>query len=156
MRRRFLWCLVVGMVVLPGCRRASTPEEAPAEAASTINLTELLAQPRSELAAQTDALVKQVQTQEKNRRDGRIRFTLMLDLRLPLVVPIWQQSKFNSKLGFSLPSYVLEDTKDTELAVHLARYGDFEAAQKLADPKDAGAMSRINALRCEKNYPLEW
>src|SRR5262249_29074660 len=57
--------------------------------------------------------------------------------------------------GVSLPPYLAEGGKDTELALHLARHGDVEAALRLADPADA-ATSKIEACRCARNYPAEW
>src|SRR5262249_42967684 len=39
---------------------------------------------------------------------------------------------------------------------HLARFGDHEAASKLADPADGALKARIDTLQYEKNYPVEW
>ena len=56
----------------------------------------------------------------------------------------------------SLPPYVAEGTTDSDLALHLARYGDDEAARKLVDPADAEARRRIEASGYGRNYPVEW
>src|SRR5262249_7021106 len=43
-----------------------------------------------------------------------------------------------------------------ELALHLARYGDGEAARKLVDPADAATLRQIDKLAGKRNIPLEW
>lgn len=160
MGKRVLWMLAL-TAVLAGCRRAPVAEvadEQPAAdaqpAAST--LTSLLDKPRDELALQGGEIGKRLQDQERARRDAKQRFTLLPTLRLPVVLPVWRESTYNGDLGFSLPPYMAEGGKDTELAVHLARYGDLEAARKLADTADAGAAARLDAYKYERNYPVEW
>ena len=77
-------------------------------------------------------------------------------MQVPFVVPVLHQAKFSARLGLTIPPYLAEDRTDTELALHLARHGDFEAAQRLVDPTDAEAIKRLESLRLERNYPVEW
>ena len=42
------------------------------------------------------------------------------------------------------------------MALHLARFGDREAALKLIEPGDLGRKNRIDSTRYEKQYPVEW
>ena len=55
-----------------------------------------------------------------------------------------------------MPPYLAEDVKDSGLALHLARFGDVEAARKLVDPADTDALRRIEEMAGFKNYPVEW
>jgi hypothetical protein len=81
---------------------------------------------------------------------------LIPTLRLPLAVPVLREAQYSDKAGFSLPSYAAEDTKDSALALHLARYGDIEAADKLVEPGDTATSQRIQEARLERQYPVEW
>src|SRR5204862_7119782 len=93
--------------------------------------------------------------QQRALNEGRLQYYLLPKVRLPLVVPIWQNAKYSTRLAFSVPSYV-SDRKDAPLAFHLARYGDLTAAEKLAEPADIAALSHIQASAAERAYPLEW
>jgi hypothetical protein len=119
------------------------------------SLSDLLAQPRADLAARADELHAQVLVQEKAHRDGQLPFPVMPELHLPLVVPVLRQAKFSAEMGLSLPPYHARG-HDSGLALHLARYGDVEAAKKLVDPTDADVVRQIDALKGGKNYPVEW
>jgi hypothetical protein len=119
-------------------------------------LAELLAVPRAELAKQYDELVAQVQIREKAHRDGTLAFGLLPRLRLPLILPIWGEASYSAKANISLPPYLAEGSTDNQLALHLARFGDAEAAQRLANPSDAAVRKQIDELACTRNYPVEW
>ncbi len=121
-----------------------------------LSLAELLTKPRKQLAEMADEVAKQIQIQEKGRREGRLPFTLIPTLRLPLVVPVLREVHYSDKAGFSLPSYLAEDSKDSALALHLARHGDYEAAEKLVEPGDTETSQRIQEARFEREYPVEW
>src|SRR5439155_13363108 len=96
------------------------------------------------------------QLKENKRRESRIIYSLLPQMRFPLAVPVWREAQFSAMLGISLPPYLKEGERDAVLALHLARYGDVEAAQKLADPADAALGGQIEACRYEQNYPAEW
>lgn len=121
-----------------------------------ISLEELLTKPRAELATLAEEWVAKLQLQHQGRLEGKLPFTLLPQLRLPLAVPVWRSARFSAKVGFSLPPYLAEDTTDRDLGLHLARFGDTEAAHKMVEPTETGALSQIDALRCERNYPVEW
>lgn len=146
-------------VALGGCGTdevtVGPPADPPPEGAD-VPLADLLSRPRAELAAQCDHWTDYVQNREKAHRDGTLVYGLLPRVRLPLVVPVWREAKFSPRAGFSLPPYLAEDAKDNDLALHLARFGDIEAALRLAEPHDEGVRRQIEACRGERNYPLEW
>src|SRR5262249_22969480 len=47
-------------------------------------------------------------------------------------------------------------SKDNVVALHLARYGDLEAANGLAEPGNAEISRQIQAAKYEREYPVEW
>lgn len=119
-------------------------------------LTELLARPRAELAQLCEDEATIARNQERKHRGGGLSFALLPTLRLPLVIPVLRQAKFKQAVNFSLPPYLNEKSKDNAMALHLARYGDTEAARRLADLSDPETLKRIEELACERNYPVEW
>lgn len=121
-----------------------------------LSLADLLTKPRAHLAEMAEELVTRIQIQDKGRREGRLPFTLIPSLRLPLVVPVLRQARYSAKDGFSVPPYLAEGSKDSDLALHLARYGDNEAAGRLVDPGDTEIRQHIQAARYEREYPVEW
>jgi hypothetical protein len=165
-RRRLWWSLLLLAAVACGCGQAEEavvevppPAEEPPERLGdriNVSLIELLGKPRAELAALADEAAARAQLQEKARRDRHITLALLPEARFPLTVPVLREAHFSPELGVSLPPYVAEGTKDSDLALHLARYGDDEAARLLADPNDAAVGARLDALRYVRNYPVEW
>lgn len=165
MYSRALWLIPCLALVLTGCGPGtiddSTRTEAPAENRDQVtppvetSLESLLEKPRSELAERTEELLTQVRIQEKAHREGRLAFPLIPELRLPIVLPVLREAKYSEAAGFSLPPYST-GSKDSILAEHLARYGDVEAAKRLA-PADASDVQRtIDKFRFERNYSVEW
>jgi hypothetical protein len=151
-------------VLLAGCGSSPAPVEEgiyqppPARLGDTIDISleQLLTKPRAELAALAEEWAAKIQVQQQGRLEGKLPFTLLPELRLPLAVPVWRSAQFSAKVGSSLPPYVAEDSKDSELALHLARFGDTEAALKLVEPTDTATRSQIEACQQERNYPVEW
>src|SRR5262249_740777 len=79
--------------------------------------------------------------------------TLLLPtLVAPRTVAVFRKAKYDESAGFSLPPYAKANKPDVALAVHLARFGDHEAAAKLAG-SNADALADF---KTEKNYPVEW
>src|SRR5262249_5186425 len=107
---------------------------------------ELLAKPRAELAALADEALVALLEQERKHYEGQRLSWALPTRRLPRAVPVGRQAVYSAGAGFSLPPYLAEGAKDTDLALHLARFGDAEAAHKLVDPSDADAVRRIDAL----------
>src|SRR5581483_7609312 len=85
-----------------------------------------------------------------------LHLSLLPDLHLPLILPVWRQSQYSTKNGFSLPPYAGEQSKDSVLAVHVARYGDTEAGRQMVEPGDTAALDQIDKDRYEREYPVEW
>jgi hypothetical protein len=162
-RRSWWWVLLLAALV-GGCGQVeengtpAAPEDPPERLGDRIDvsLADLLGKPRSELAALADEWTARARAQETARRDRRLAVGLLPDARFPLIVPVLREARFSPEAGFSLPPYVAEGTKDSPLALHLARYGDDEAARKLVDPADAEAVRQIDACRYGRSYPLEW
>lgn len=132
------------------------PAALPAVTTPQATLSELLAQPRAELAKQFEEVTAQVQVREKAHRDGTLAFGLLPRLRVPLILPIWGEASYSTKTQISLPPYIAEGSKDNHLALHLARYGDVEAARRLAEANDKTILQTLEGLACDRNYPAEW
>jgi hypothetical protein len=162
--KKHTFSLVVLALALPlaGCSSSSLPveEEKPYTVrlgdSIDVSLADLLTKPRSHLAELADECAARIQIQDKIHREGRLLFHLIPELRLPLAVPVLRQARYSAKVEFSLPPYVETGTKDSALALHLARYGDHEAASKLVEPGDTETPRQIEAARFEHEYPVEW
>jgi hypothetical protein len=116
------------------------------------NLAELLSKPRAELAELGNDAAVRIGNQVNNRREGQAG-GLLADTVVPLAVPVLREAKYSPGLGVSVPPYFAETSKDTPLALHLARHGDVEVALKIADPADLG---RVRNLQTPKSFPVEW
>jgi hypothetical protein len=122
-----------------------------------LNLKELLDKPRAELAQLAVDYEEQIVNQEKKRREGALEFkTLPASTRFPLALPVWRQASYSAVRDMVLPPYLGETEFDSNLALHLARYGDVEAARKIVDPGDTDAQAEIASLALIRNYPVEW
>jgi hypothetical protein len=124
--------------------------------AVAFSLAEWLTKPRAELAELCDEWQSKVDALEQAHREHKHLFTLLPDLHLPKAVPVFREVKFSAKAGFSLPPYAKEGVYDNALALHVARFGDVDAARKLADPSAVDVRAKIDALAYSQNYPLEW
>jgi hypothetical protein len=162
---------VVLAFLLPGCGssdgvpegqpevQAEEPVEDPGinpDDSANLNLANLLDRPRAELAALCDAWTGKVHRQQTLYEAGHAEFALLPETRLPLALPVWRQARLSAQAGVSLPPYLAEGAHDAVLALHLARYGDAEAARKVVDPADAATLKQIDALQLPRNYPVEW
>jgi hypothetical protein len=126
------------------------------EGVTDISLAELLGAPRSDLATRADECLQSIQYLEKLHDEGNMPFHLLPDAYASAVAPVLRQAKFSPERGFSVPPYLPEGRPDTELALHLARYGDIEAAHKLVNPADVDATRELDGFQLERNYPVEW
>jgi hypothetical protein len=166
MKIRWAWLLLVPVVAaLGGCGGGPVSDEGqppdappPPRLGDSIDfsLADLLSKPRAELANMADEALARLRLQKKAQRDKKDIVPLLPALHPPLAVPVLREAKFSERAGFSLPPYAAPGTTDTELALHLARYGDAEAARRLVDPADADAARQIDQLALERNYPVEW
>jgi hypothetical protein len=126
------------------------PEKADADLAAWLSL------PRAELAKLADDWKGTVDRLQETARTDRQSVTLLPRLMPALSVPVFREARFSDKAGFSLPPYLADGAKDDDVALHLARHGDAEAALKLADPGHADVLRTIESGRGPRNYPLEW
>src|SRR5437016_7665108 len=132
--KKLLFGLTVLVLALPlvGCGSGLPDETSDKPLASRLgdtidlSLAELLTRPRAKLAEMADEIATRIQIQEKGRREGRLPFNLLPTLRLPLAVPVLREIQYSAKAAFSLPRYLAEDSKDSALALHLARHGDID------------------------------
>jgi hypothetical protein len=171
MKRQASWFTVVlSLFFLAGCGSAAGPDPEPAppkppgdtnpkgfrlDSPIDISLKALLARPRQELAGMAHDLLELVRAEEKSFRQGRQSHGLLPDLRLPLAVPVFRAAAFNPQRGISLPPYLKDGQKDDAVALHLARFGDTEAALRVAQGS-ANVAQQIQDLRGKNNYPVEW
>lgn len=166
MRMRWFagWSLLM-LFALSGCRSrvASTEEQTVPEDTAThladktdISLTDWLKLPREELATLVEEWTATVGKHREIARSDLEPLQLLPQLHLPIVTAGFAEAKFSSSAVFSLPPYLKEGQKDAAVALHLARFGDGEAARKLADPADKDLLTRIDACRGERDYPIEW
>ena len=101
----------------------------------TFSIADWLTKPRAELAALCDDWLTRIQVLEQGHREDKLLFTFLSDAHFPKAWPIFREAKYSSRAGFSLPPYAKEGVPDNDLALHLARYGDVEAARQLiAEP----------------------
>lgn len=148
---------------LSGCRaqvemapEAETKEEVRLGEETDIKLADWLELPREKLADLSDETQDRLENTLKVHRSDAESLPLLPNMRLPLTIPVLHQAKYSQAQEISLPAYLKEGQKDADLALHLARHGDVEAGLKLADPGDKELLEQIEALRTQRNYPLEW
>jgi hypothetical protein len=162
MRNTTAWLLLLTAVGLSGCKRNAAP-------------VGLVPDPDHHLPERTDVEVAdwlKLSRPELDRtfEDWRATATKLIDLgrgnrdsllllpklRPVLTLPVFQNAKFSPRSGLSLPPYLEEGKRDSEVALHLARFGDIDGALLLADPADAALRKEIESLRAGRNYPVEW
>lgn len=163
--RWFTGWLLVMLLALSGCRSrmATTEEQTVPEDTTThladktdISLADWLKLPREELAKLVEEWTVTVGKHRETARNDLESVQLLPQLHPPIVTAGFAEAKFSLAAGFSLPPYLKEGQKDSAVTLHLARFGDREAARKLADPADKELLAKIDACRGERDYPIEW
>src|SRR5579875_3674537 len=161
--RRFRNTLFVLAFVLSGCSAQvattdGTPEDTATRLSAKIDiaLSDWLFLSRKEQAKLIEEWKETVAKQRETARSNIESVQLLPQLHPPAVAVGFVEAKFSAAAGFSLPPYLKEGQKDSAVALHLASLGDQEAARKLADPADKDLLAKIDASRCERNYPIEW
>jgi hypothetical protein len=136
----------------------SAPEDATTRLGEQIDvsLADWLKLPRAELAKLAEEWTVTVTREQGAARDNIESVQLLPQLHPPAPATVFAEAHYSTDAGFSRPPYLKDVQKDAAVALHPARYGDREAALKLADPADADLRSRIDAHRTDKNYPVEW
>jgi hypothetical protein len=155
--------LLLSAAALVGCGTRAVAPNAVSEDLNThlgekveISLADWLTLPRGDLARLADEWANTAKGFQKAARENKDVVVLIPKLSPPITAPVFNEAKFSAAAGFSLPPYLKEGNKDSEVALHLARFGDREAALKLADPADRELLGKIDSFRTEKNYPVEW
>jgi hypothetical protein len=121
-----------------------------------VDIADWLDKPRSDLADLVDDKTEYLRQNLEQQRSNAGIGELLPDLKPALSPPLFRTVKYSKKLNVSLPTYLAEDVKDREVAWHLARHGDVDAAKKIADPTELGFSDKLEQLRYDRNYPVEW
>jgi hypothetical protein len=150
---------LLAALALAGCGRGQpdvAPEDTETRLKDTIDIDAgaWLKLSRAELAKLIDEYRETVSRQHSATQDDSTTTELLPRLNVPLTVPVLQEATFTD--GVSIPPYVKPGAHDRALALHLARFGDHEAALRFADPADSTLRARLDALRLPRNYPVEW
>ena len=166
--QRWVFLMLLFAAGLAGCRRVEVVPDADTEEVTHLGdkteivLTEWLTLPRARLAEMVQVILDAGIAQQQAVRDGGQSAALLPKLRSTIAAPVLGEAKFSAKLECSLPPYVKEGTFDADLALHIARYGDREAALRLAglanpaDPALPALHKQIDAVALTRNYPVEW
>ncbi len=163
--RRLGVFFLLPLLVLSSCRSRveTTVEETVPEDTSThlsdktdIDLANWLQLPRAEQAKLAQEWSSTVEKQLQFARSNVESVRLLPGLHPPIAPIVFAAAAYSPEAGFSLPPYLKAGQKDAAVALHLARFGDREAALKLADPSDKALLTAIDAYRCERDYPVEW
>ncbi len=121
-----------------------------------INIADWLDKPRADLAGMVNDRTDNIRKTLAEQRGPAGVDELLPDLKPSLSPPVFRNVKFSTKLNITLPSYLPDDVKDREVAWHLARHGDVEAAKIVAGNADAAYLDQLQQLRYERNYSVEW
>src|SRR5262245_44914194 len=92
-----------------GCGNSGGQPETQAAApvvAARSSLEELRTMPRAEIVKRADEVLADVRSKEEGRKKEKLTFELLPKWYKPLVLPLFQDQKYNAELGFSVPSYV--------------------------------------------------
>jgi hypothetical protein len=154
--------LLLGLLVLTGCSKAPPSPEEPGpvketpSAGDTPAIREWLKKSRQELASLEQEEGESLALEEKEVRTSPNLHPFLGDVRFPSITPVWDSAVYSKADGFSLPPYLRSGQKEDALAWHLARFGDLEAALKLAHPEEAERLTSLHHTLYDRNYPLEW
>jgi hypothetical protein len=156
------WLLLLLALGLSGCKRdlgpvgvvedptTHLPEPTGPAVADWLNLS------RPELDQKFDDWKSDATKLLDIARGDRNTVALLPKLRPVLTLPVFQEARFSARSGLTLPPYAEDGHKDAALALHLARFGDADGALLVSDPADASLRKEIDALRGNRNYPVEW
>ena len=157
--------LLLGAVALAGCGQKVEEAEPAVDDTRRLGedsvgnkLADWLELPCAELAELAVTAHDRLKNSLEGTRIGTDIETVILlpKLRMPFTVPVLAEAVYSAKAGISLPPYFKEGSHDPDLALHLARHGDVDAALKVADPTDTALVEKLEACRASRNYPVEW
>jgi hypothetical protein len=145
-----------------GCRKAEVVPVREADDNTThlgnsteIVLADWLTWDRKKLYDEAHATLDTVIAQQRAVRETSDSGALLPTLRPPIGMPVLGETKFGADAEGSRPTY-LKAKFDPDLALHLARFGDRQAALRFADPDDKKLLEQIDASQPERDYPVEW
>jgi hypothetical protein len=162
-KTRFLHlAALLAVLALVGCGRDTVDTDAPQDdqqrldETTDVDVAAWLNLSRPELARLADEWTLAIKHDREAEHNATDALELLPDLSPPVRVPVFTGATFSPAAGAVLPVYVKEDARDAAVALHLARFGDYETALKLAEPGDSGLRKKLEEARYEKNYPVEW
>jgi hypothetical protein len=161
MNNRFLrLALLLTIFTLTGCRKETVVTVEDLEnrlhSKTDVDVAAWLKLSRRELVKHIDEWTAILKNDQKAVRNSPDAVDLLPRLCPPLRVPVFREARFSQEAGFSLPPYLQPGTTDATVALHLARFGDHEAAVKVAPSGDARLRKQIDNLRCAQDFPVEW
>jgi hypothetical protein len=121
-----------------------------------VNIADWLDKPRVELAEKCEDKTKFLHDHLIADRSTKDTAELLPDLKPAVTTPVFRTAAFSKARGVSVPPYLADDGNDREIAWHLARFGDVDAAKKVAGPADPDFLAKLEQMRCGRNYPVEW
>ena len=121
-----------------------------------VDVGEWLKLSRKDLAKLGDEWAESVAAQREVIRTTPTSADLLPKFLPPFRVPGLDRATFFETAGFSLPPYAEPGKPDSALAVHFARMGDHDAANKLVDPADEATRNAVATLKYGRSYPIEW
>jgi hypothetical protein len=152
--------VLLAVLALVGCRRqvATHVEKRENRLSKTtdVDVAAWLKLSRPELVKIIDEWTTTLENDRQAVRHSHDATDLLPRLCPPVRFPVFQEAVYSSDAGFSLPPYLKPGKTDAAVALHLARFGDCEAALKLVPPADEQLKKQVEELRYEKNYPIEW
>jgi hypothetical protein len=147
-------------LALCGCGSKAVVEEGSDETRLAthidVSVADWLKLERRELAALMKEKMDTVRQEEDYARSNPDSVDLLPKLKPSISLPIFQDAEWSDKAGVTLPPYLSPGAKDREVALHLARFGDADAATLFADPGDADLKKQLDGLRGSRNYAVEW
>jgi hypothetical protein len=164
---RVAFLMVFFVAGFSGCRRGQVAPQGDSGDTAThlgtkteIDVAEWLKWPREKLAEQVQSVRDTALAQQKAARETTESASLLPRLRPLVEAPVFADAKYSARLECSRPTYFEEGKKerryDADIALHLARFGDHEAAARFADPADKKLAKQIAEYRSWRNYPVEW
>jgi hypothetical protein len=154
------WLIALAALGFMGCNPKPVPvgvvedPDTHLPEASDVAVAEWLKLPRPELDRLFDDWKTSATKMLDEARGNNIRF--LPKLRPVLTLPVFREARFSPRSGLSLPPYIEDGRKDPALALHLARFGDSDGALLVSDAADTKTRKEIEALRADRNYPVEW
>lgn len=161
MQRLTRW-LLLGIAALGGCNREGPPKSVVEDTVTHLPVSadvaagDWLHLSRPELARRFEDWRVGTDKRRDLIRHDKQTVQLLPKLLPTLTLPVFHLAQFSARAGLTLPPYLADGARDSQLALHLARFGDADGALLLAPPGDAATRQQIEDLRTARNYLVEW